>query len=214
MARPAIARRHFNRPARRTFRIDALHTSLPLILRPAIAFNDDELYDFCRANQNLRIERSASGDVIIMPPTGAQTGRRNCLLVARFTAWAEKDASGVTFDSSTGFILPNGAGRSPDLAWIRRERWDALSVEAQEKFAPLCPDVAVELRSRSDSLLTLQDKCAEYVANGASLVWLIDPIAGRVHVYRGESITILEKPTRLSGDPVLEGLSLRLNEIL
>lgn len=214
MARPAIAQRYLDRPLERTFRIDALQTSLPLILRPATPFTDDELYDFCRANHALRIERSAGGDVIIMPPTGAQTGRRNSLLVARFAAWAERDATGVTFDSSTGFILPNGAGRSPDLAWVTRERWDALSEDEQEKFAPLCPDVAIELRSRSDSLPALQDKCAEYVANGARLVWLIDPVAGRVHVYRNESITVLERPTELFGDPELEGLSLRLDEIL
>ena len=149
-----------------------------------------------------------------MPPTGGKTGRRNHLLGLRFGLWAERDGSGVAFDSSTGFLLPNGAERSPDLAWVRVERWQKLSESEQEKFVPLCPDFAVELRSPSDSLSALKEKCAEYIANGASLVWLIDPMEHRVHVYSGATVTVLEQPAAISGDPALDGLVVELGDIL
>src|SRR5262245_36314984 len=114
--------------------------------------SDQEFYEFCRLNPELRIERTEEGDIVIMPPTGGETGSRNFSIVGQFSAWVEKDGSGIGFDSSTGFILPNGAERSPDLAWVRRERWSALSAAERAEFPPLCPDFVVELRSRTDSL--------------------------------------------------------------
>jgi Uma2 family endonuclease len=150
----------------------------PLIMRSSPTLrqmSDQEFFEFCRLNRDWRIEQTCEGDLIIMPPTGGETGRRNFNLIGLFSNWVEKDGTGIGFDSSTAFKLPNGAKRSPDLAWIKRERWDALSPADREVFPPLCPDFVVELRSRSDALDTLQEKMQEYIANGASLGWLIDP---------------------------------------
>lgn len=184
---------------------------LPLRLSPAVRLSDDALYDFCRMNRDLRIERTKDGEIIVMSPTGADTGRRNFDLIVAFGTWARTDGSGVGFDSSTGFILPNGAERSPDLSWVRREPWDALTAEQKRKFAPLCPDFVVELRSPSDHLDDLRAKMLEYLANGTALGWLIDPEAKRVYVYRqGAAIECLESPERISGDPLLPGFVLEL----
>jgi Uma2 family endonuclease len=170
---------------------------------------DREFFEFCQLNQDWRIERTAHGDLLIMPPTGGETGRRNFLTTGLFFAWAEADGSGIGFDSSTGFTLPNGAKRSPDLAWVRRPRWEALTAQQREEFPPLCPDFVVEIRSRTDELMTLTAKMDEYVANGAQLGWLIDPIESEVHVYRpGGQITVLERPDTVAGDPVLPGFVL------
>jgi len=175
---------------------------------------DDELWSFCRANPELRIERSADGEITIMPPTGSETGRRNFVLTTQLGVWAERDGRGVGFDSSTGFILPNGAERSPDLSWVLRERWDALSDAQREKFAPLCPDFVVELRSPSDDVDDLLVKLREYIDNGARLAWLIDPPARRVHVYRpGRPPEVLESPTTMRADPELPGFVLHLDTI-
>ena len=180
---------------------------LPLRLSPATRMSDDALYEFCRMNRDLRIERTRDGEIVIMPPTGAETGRRNFELIVTFGAWARADGSGIGFDSSTGFILPNGAERSPDLAWVKRERWLALTDEQREKFAPLCPDFVVELRSPSDALDELRAKMLEYMENGASLGWLIDPEERRVYVYRpGAGEERLDAPAVLSGEPLLRGL--------
>jgi Uma2 family endonuclease len=170
---------------------------------------DHELFELCQLNRDWKIERTSEGELIIMPPTGGQTGRRNFDLVRMFGTWAEADGSGVGFDSSTGFILPNGAERSPDLAWVRRERWDALSEDQKEEFPPLCPDLVVEIRSRSDPLPELQKKMREYLANGAQLGWLIDPAQRRVYVYRPPEIEVcLDDPETVSGDPVVSGFVL------
>jgi Uma2 family endonuclease len=149
-----------------------------------------------------------------MPPTGGETGIRNFTLIGVFFNWLEKDKSGVGFDSSTVFKLPNGAKRSPDLAWIKNERWDSLTGEEQEKFPPLCPDFVVELRSSSDSVKNLQIKMAEYIENGASLGWLIDPLERKVFVYRPDSETeVLENPSSVSGEPLLKNFSLEMKKI-
>lgn len=219
MARLAIMQERFVLPAGRNSRMDTPYEKLPLLLRPEVPFSDDELFDFCSVHEELQIEQDANGDIIVMPPTGGYTGRRNYQLGYRFGLWAEPDGSGVTFDSSTGFRLPNGAMRSPDLAWVRRERWEALSDGQRAKFIPLCPDFAIELRSQSDLLGDLQDKCAEYIANGASLVWLVDPFERRVHVYRGEAVSVLEAPDEILGDfgdssdSILAGLKLDLADL-
>ena len=170
---------------------------------------DHELFEICQLNRDWRIERTSDGEIIAMPPTGGRTGQRNFELIGLFRAWVAADGSGVGFDSSTGFILPNGAERSPDVAWVSRARWDALSDAEKEEFPPLCPDFVVELRSRSDSLNALREKMREYLANGVRLGWLIDPIERRVYVYRPpDEETCLDDPESVSGDPVLPGFVL------
>ncbi len=187
---------------------------LPATIRLAVPLDDDELFSLCRAYPELRIERTKDGELIVMPPTGGETGRANFALTTRFGAWVERDGSGVGFDSSTGFVLPNGAERSPDVAWIRRERWEALSDRERAKFPPLCPDFVIELRSPSDALADLQAKMQEYIDNGAELGWLIDPLTRHVHVYRpGIAPEELDAPERVSGEPVLPRFELDLSAI-
>ena len=187
---------------------------LPLRVRPARPLDDDALFEFCRSNPDLRIERAAGGDLIIMAPTGSETGRRNFALTGQLAAWVAKDGTGVGFDSSTGFVLPNGAERSPDAAWVPRPRWDALSTAERGKFAPLCPDFVAELRSPSDGLADLEAKMEEYARNGARLGWLIDPVERTVHVYRsGMAPVTLRDPATVDGGDVLPGFRLDLASI-
>lgn len=175
---------------------------------------DDEFFEFCQANRNLRIERTSEGDLIVMSPAGGRSGNRNIKLSARLANWAEADGTGEAFDSSTGFILPNGAERAPDAAWVSKTRWDRLTAQEQEGFPPLCPDFVVELRSPSDDLKRLQAKMEEYLANGAQLGWLIDPLEKTVHIYRpGEAVRRLDDPESVSGEPVLRGFVLRLGQV-
>lgn len=175
---------------------------------------DDEFERFCRHNPDVEIEMTKEGELVIMPPTGGKTGIRNFSLNGYFFNWVEKDQTGVGFDSSTVFKLPNGAKRSPDLAWIKNERWESLTDEEQEKFPPMCPDFVVELRSPSDSIKNLQAKMEEYVENGASLGWLIDPIERKIHVYRpAAEPEILENPDSVNGAPLLEKFSLKMKKI-
>src|SRR5213593_1275941 len=177
-----------------------------LIVSPAAPrerFTDDEFAEFCAEHPELRVEMNSEGEMIIMPPVVSEGGKRNFLLSGRFFEWVETDGTGLGFDSSTGFALPNGAKRSPDVSWIRHERWNARSGEQKDEFAPICPDFVVELRSRSDRLATLQEKMEEYLANGAKLGWLIDPLEKKVHIYRpGAPVEVLEKPPEISGDPL------------
>ncbi|MEW6209540.1 MAG: Uma2 family endonuclease [Acidobacteriota bacterium] len=176
--------------------------------------SDREFFEFCRLNPDLRIERTSDGDLIIMPPTGGETGKRNFTLSVTFGAWVETDGTGIGFDSSTGFTLPNGAKRSPDLAWVSRSRWGVLTEEEREEFPPLCPDFVVELRSRTDAVGDLKAKMEEYIENGARLGWLIDPKEKRVYVYRpNEEAICLDDPETVSGEPVLPGFVLDLKRI-
>ena len=142
---------------------------LVLHLEPAIRLTDEQFFEFCQLNRDLRIERTATGDLQIMSPTGSETGGANFDLIIELGIWVRKDGTGKGFDSSTGFTLPNKAERSPDAAWVTLERWNALTSEQQEKFAPISPDFVVELRSPSDSLKTLFDKMQEYIDNGVKL---------------------------------------------
>lgn len=168
----------------------------------------------CQENDDLRFELTAQQELIIMPPTGSETGWRDSRFNSRLEVWAETDGTGLTFSSSTGFTLPNGAIRSPDAAWIRRERWDALAKEQRVGFAPICPDFVLELRSPTDRLSELQEKMQEYIANGARLGWLIDPSDKHVYIYRpGQPIEGLDNPTTLAGDPILPGFVLRVPEL-
>ena len=173
-----------------------------------------EFFEFCQLNQDWRIERTGEGDLVIMPPTGGETGRINFKLIGLFNAWSETNGTGIGFDSSTGFALPNGSRRSPDLAWVRRSQWESLNQTEQEEFPPLCPDFVVEIHSRSDALSALRKKMEEYIANGAALGWLIDPIDRRVYIYLPEDqVEILEDPETVSGDPLLRGFVLDLRRL-
>lgn len=190
------------------------YSPLVLHLNPIINLSDDQFFEFCQINRDLRIERNATGEILIMPPTGTETGGRNFNLIGQLWAWVNQDGTGIGFDSSTGFKLPNGAERSPDAAWVRLERWNALTPEQQQKFAPLCPDFVVELRSASDNLEPLKTKMQEYIDNGARLGWLIDRKNRQVYIYRpGVDVECLDNPSTVSGEAVLSGFVLDLNKI-
>lgn len=191
------------------------NTTMPTPLELTIELTDEQFFHLCQNNRDLKFERSASGDLIIMPPTGSETGNRNIKLSAQLENWSSQNNLGLAFDSSTGFKLPNGADRSPDAAWVKKERWDALTPEEKEKFAPLCPDFVVELRSKTDSLEKLQAKMQEYIENGAKLGWLLDRQNQRVEIYRpNQPVEILSSPQSLSGEDVLPGFVLDLTSIL
>ncbi|MBD6618815.1 Uma2 family endonuclease [Komarekiella sp. 'clone 1'] len=195
--------------------MDATTTTLPSTLKLKIDLTDDQFFQMCQKNRDYRFERTASGELLIMPPTGSDTGRRNVKITTQLDIWNSERNLGEVFDSSTGFILPNGAERSPDASWVKIERWNALTSEQQEKFAPICPDFVVELRSPSDSLKDLQDKMQEYIENGAQLGWLIDRKNKRVEIYRPDKdVEILNNPISLSGENVLPGFVLHLQQIM
>lgn len=184
-------------------------TALIVSLRPTIDLTDEQFFQLCQNNPELRIERTATGELVIMPPTGSGTGKRNFNLNTQLGIWAEQDGSGVGFDSSTGFKLPNGANRSPDAAWILNDRWNALALEQQERFAPIAPDFVIELRSRTDSLETLEAKMQEYLENGVRLGWLLAPQTPQAKIYRqGQPVEISQAPIALSGEDVLPGFVL------
>jgi len=187
---------------------------LVLHLQPIINLTDEQFFEFCQINRDLQIERTATGELLIMPPTGSETGGRNFRLNGQLYNWTEQDGTGVGFDSSTGFTLPNGAERSPDAAWVKLERWNALTPEQQKKFAPICPDFVVELRSASDNLQPLKTKMQEYIDNGALLGFLIDRKNRQVYIYRpGVAVACLDNPATVSSDPVLPGFVLDLSKI-
>ncbi|HLM62002.1 MAG TPA: Uma2 family endonuclease [Pyrinomonadaceae bacterium] len=176
--------------------------------------SEAELIEFCRRNPDCRIEMDKDGGIEIMPPTFSETGRKNFELSVEFGIWSKKDKRGVAFDSSTGFTLPNGARRSPDLSWVKREKWDALSGEEKRRFARLVPDFIVELRSESDSLKKVQEKMREYIENGVGLGWLIDPPERRVYIYRcGKEVEILENPKQVFGEAPVDDFILDLENI-
>jgi Uma2 family endonuclease len=190
-------------------------TSLTLNLRPTIEVNDQEFEQICIANRDLRIERSRQGELVIMSPTGGETGIRNLGLSTQFGLWIQQTGEGVGFDSSTGFKLPSGAIRSPDAAWLTTARWQSLTSAQKRKYVPLCPDFAIELRSPSDDLRDAQAKMNEYIENGLRLGWLIDPERRMVEIYRqNRAVETLLAPAFLSGEDVLIGFSLELAGIL
>jgi Uma2 family endonuclease len=168
----------------------------------------------CQEYSELRLELTSTGELIVMPGTGFNTGVRNANLTLQLGLWATKDGSGVCCDSSTIFALPNGARRSPDASWVKHAKSHNLSERQQEGFAPICPDFVVELRSPSDSLPTLHRKMLEYIANGALLGWLIDPFKRRVCIYTpDQELVILENPKVVCGDPLLSGFKLKMDEL-
>lgn len=187
----------------------------PLVLHLGpLKIEDDEFFLFCQANRELRLERTGKGELIVMPLADGVSGSRNAAIGCALREWAGRDRSGVSFSSTTGFILPNGAMRAPDASWVLRSRLAELTAHQKQKFLPLGPDFVVELRSPSDRLSDLQAKMDEYIANGARLGWLIDPISREVHVYRpGQAPAVLAGPAAISGDPVLPGFVLDLTLI-
>lgn len=188
--------------------------ALELRLQPAIDLSREQFFQFCQLNRDVRIERNAEGSIAVMAPTGGETGARSSRLVAALQRWAEEDGTGVAFDSSTGFELPNGAVRSPDAAWVVGRRLARLSAEDKERFLPLCPDFVIELLSPSDSRAAVQRKMEEYRANGARLGWLIDPARRQVTVYEpGSGAERRVGRGVVTGGAVLPGFSLDLADI-
>ncbi len=175
----------------------------------------EQFFEFCQMNRDLRIERDRLGVISILSPTGSETGNRELNLLGQLWAWTERDGSGIAFSSSAGFTLSTGAERSPDAAWMSLQRWNTLKSDQQQRFAPLCPDFVVELRSPSDNLQPLQEKLEEYIAEpGCRLGWLVDRRNQRVYIYRPrQSIKCVECPTVLSAEPELPGFELSLSKI-
>lgn len=189
-----------------------MELEFPAVLKKLEVMTDDEFFLFCRANDPLELERDKHGNILIVPLTGSKTGLRNVALVGELYTWNKYNELGYVFDSSTGFKLPNGATRSPDVAWIQKERWDVIPEDQQEKFASICPDFIIELRSTSDDLNYLQDKMEEYRENGCRLVWLIDRKAQQVFIYRPQQpVEIVSSFSQiLSGENVLTGFTFDL----
>ena len=197
-----------------TLLIQTDNTPLSVNFPAIVKMTQVQFYEFCQANQELRIERTAQGEVIIMPPAFSDTGNRNFNIAAQLWVWTEQNGTGIGFDSSAGFTLPNGATRSPDASWIRLERWNALTAAERASFAPICPDFAIELRSASDTLISLQTKMQEYIDNGVSLGWLIDRKNRQVYIYRPDRLPeVLEQPELVTGDPELPGFGLKMAKI-
>ena len=179
-----------------------------------VGLTEEQFFRLCSDNRDLRMELTAQKELIIMPPAGFKSSWRNNVLSTRLTIWAEHDGTGLVCDSSAGYRLPNTAIRGPDTSWVRRDRLEAFDDKQLEKFAHFCPDFVAEVISPSDTLAELQEKMAEYIANGARLGWLIDPFEARVYIYRpGQVVECLEDPATVSGDPVLPGFVFNVTEI-
>ena len=188
--------------------------ALTVSLKSVIEMTDDQFFQLCQNNRELRFERNANGELIIMSPAGGETGNRNGRVNQQLFNWTDADGTGIAFDSSTGFKLPNGADRSPDASWIKLERWDALTDEEKRKFPPICPDFVIELLSPSDSLKTTQEKMQEYIDNGVRLGILINRKSRQVEIYRpGNEVEVLDSPATVSGEDVLKGFVLNLGMI-
>ena len=189
-------------------------TAITLNLNSIIKLTSEQFYQLCEENPDLKLERNANGELIVMPPTGGETGKSNSKFNLQIGLWNEQTELGEVFDSSTGFTLPNKADRSPDASWVEKSRWSALTPEQREKFIPLCPDFVIELVSPSDSLKKSQEKMQEYMENGCRLGWLINRKKREVEIYRpGQDVEVLQSPLTLSGENVLPGFVLNLQKI-
>ena len=194
--------------------IEAGHVPWIITLDPVIEMTDDLFAEFCAMNDDMRIELTAGGLIEIMPPAFGITSSKNSIIATQLGNWTLQDGNGVSFDSSGGFTLPNSAVRSPDASWVSNARYESLTPEEKNSFTPLCPDFVIELRSNSDRLGVLQTKMEEYLANGARLGWLLDPLQRQAHIYRpGAQPEILDNPDSMSGDPELPGFTLDLTPI-
>lgn len=188
-------------------------TAITLNLEPLTQqLTHEQFYKLCMANKDIAMERSPAGELVIMPPVGGESGRKEAKYIIKLGIWNEQTGMGEVFSSSTVFKLPGGGDRSPDAAWILRERWDRLSPEQQEKFPPICPDFVIELWSQSDRLKPLQTKMQEYLDSGLRLGWLINPHDQIVEIYRaGQAVEQVSFPTTLSGEDVLPGFTLEVS---
>ena len=188
--------------------------ALTVNLKSLIEMTDEQFFQLCQNNRELRFERNANGELIIMPPTGGETGNKNARITQQVMNWTDVDGTGIAFDSSTCFKLPNGANRSPDASWVKLERWNALTDEEKQKFPPICPDFVIELLSPSDTLKTTQEKMEEYIDNGVCLGILINRKFRQVEIYRqGREVEVLDSPATVSGEDVLKGFVLNLGMI-
>lgn len=189
-------------------------TAITLNFNSIIQLTREQFYQLCQANPDLKLERNAQGELIIMPPTGGETGKSNSAMNAQLWLWNEQNQLGEVFDSSTGFTLPNGADRSPDVAWLEKSRWDGLSTEQKEKFIPLCPDFVIEILSPNDSVKKTQNKMQEYIDNGCRLGWLINRKTQEVEIYRrGQIVEVIKSPQTLSGEDILPGFILNMQKV-
>ncbi|MTJ47544.1 Uma2 family endonuclease [Dolichospermum sp. UHCC 0259] len=177
-----------------------------------VNFTDEQFYQLCQKNSDLKFERTSTGELIIMPPVGGESGNREADLITDLGIWNRQTGLGYTFSSSTIFKLPNGSDRSPDAAWIKKERWEALTPEQKRKFPPIAPDFVIELRSATDDLKTLRQKMQEYIDAGVKLGWLINPQQQQIEIYRlGKDVELRDLPTELLGEEILPGFSLSLD---
>lgn len=185
----------------------------PLTLNlDTVYLTDEQFYQLCQNNRELQFERTAKGELIIMTPVGGESGNREADLIIDLGIWNRQTSLGFTFSSSTVFKLPNGADRSPDAAWIRRQRWEALTAEQRRKFPPIAPDFIIELRSATDEIETLHQKMQEYIDAGVLLGWLINPQQQQVEIYRQrQDVEVRNLPTQLSGENILPGFRLSLS---
>ncbi|MEH2064518.1 MAG: Uma2 family endonuclease [Nostoc sp.] len=189
-------------------------SALTLQFPPALKLTDEEFEQLIAVNQELRLELTAQGELVIMSPTGGETGERNLDIEGQLWFWNRQNKLGKAFNSSTGFKLPNGATRSPDASWVKIARWEALTPQQRKKFPPLCPDFVVELVSETDDLEDTQAKMREYIKNGLRLGWLINPKNRQVEIYRcNQAVEVLQSPRNLSGEDVLPGFLLDLDPI-
>ena len=193
-----------------------MNISMPVTLKMGELMSDEDFFQFCQMNDTLELERDSHGNIILMSPTGSFTGSFNFRVLGNLFVWNENSNLGIAFESSTGFTLPNGAIRSPDASWIRNERWNLLTNEQKEKFAPICPDFVVEIRAKSDEIKYLQAKMTEYIENGTHLAWLIDRFDDKVYIYRANKpVSIVHSlKVKLSGDSILPGFVLDLESFI
>ncbi|ACA98263.1 MULTISPECIES: Uma2 family endonuclease [Cyanophyceae] len=188
--------------------------TVTLDLQPVLTLTQDQFAQLCQANPDAKLERTAQGELVIMAPTGGETGRVNFELNGQLWYWNKRFGFGKCFDSSTGFVLPNGATRSPDMCWVEKSRWDSLTPEQQQKFVPLCPDFVAELLSPSDLVQQTRQKMQEYLANGCRLGWLINQGDRQVEIYRpGRTVEILTTPKQLTGEDILQNFVLDLSDL-
>ena len=188
--------------------------SITLNIKPIVALTEEQFFELCQINELIRFERNSDGTLVLMPLVGGLTSHRNANLTYQLATWNRDNSLGVAFDSSVGFILPNGAMRSPDASWLKLDRWNALTEEQKEKFPLVCPDFVAELRSETDCLKRLQNKMREYRHNGARLGWLIDLETQKTEINRpNRKVEVLECPTTLSGEDVLPGFILNFESI-
>ena len=177
-----------------------------------VNFTDEQFYQLCQKNSDLKFERTSTGELIIMPPVGGESGNREAEFIIDLGIWNRQTGLGYTFSSSTIFKLPNGSDRSPDAAWIKKERWEALTPEQKSKFPPIAPDFVIELRSATDDLKTLRQKMQEYMDAGVKMGWLINPQQQQIEIYRlGKDVELRDLPTELLGEEILPGFSLSLD---